>query len=173
MAAFKVRNLWTAFITAFFALLASVGLTTAATATAQPADRTPDEPVKARPQAVRGTVPAQRRRPSTRWVPSPRERSLPPTIKQRIGAEAHGASPAGRQLPVIEADAMDSFEPAEAAPAAAPATAPAAAAGSAAASAPAAPIAPAAQPARRVTAGPTASARRTASAARASYTIAA
>ncbi|MFD4140822.1 DUF6344 domain-containing protein [Streptomyces sp. NPDC058572] len=169
MAAFKVRNLWTAFITAFFALLASVGFTTAATAAAQPADRTPDEPVKARPQAVRGTVPAQRRRPSTRWVPSPRERSLPPTIKQRIGAEAHGASPAGRQLPVIEADAMDSFEPAEAAPA----TAPAAAAGSAVASAPAAPIAPAAQPARRVTAGPTASARRTASAARASYTIAA
>lgn len=172
MAAFKVRNLWTAFITAFFALLASVGLTTAATAaiaTAQPADRTPDEPVKVRPQAVRGTVPAQRRRPSTRWVPSPRERSLPPTIKQRIGAEAHGASPAGRQLPVIEADAMESFEPAEAAPA----TAPAAAAGSAAASAPAAPTAPAAQPARRVAAGPSASARRTASAARASYTIAA
>ncbi|MEU0392515.1 DUF6344 domain-containing protein [Streptomyces sp. NPDC006208] len=170
MAAFKVRNLWTAFITAFFALLASVGLTTAATAataTAQPADRTPDEPVKARPQAVRGTVPAQRRRPSTRWVPSPRERSLPPTIKQRIGAEAHGASPASRQLPVIEADAMDSFEPAEAAPAAAPATAPAAA------SAPAAPTAPAAQPARRVAAGSTASAGRTASAARASYTIAA
>ena len=29
MAAFKVRNLWTAFITALFALLASVGLTTA------------------------------------------------------------------------------------------------------------------------------------------------
>ncbi|MGW3622731.1 DUF6344 domain-containing protein [Streptomyces sp. NPDC000880] len=103
MAAFKVKNLWTAFITALFALLASVGLTTAANAAQQPAVRTPgglDLPKQARPQGVPAMVPA----PSTRWSPIARDRSLPPTIKQRIRAEAHGSSPATRHRPVIDAD---------------------------------------------------------------------
>jgi uncharacterized protein DUF6344 len=101
MAAFKVRNLWTAFITALFALLASVGLTTAANAAQQPAVRTPgrlDLPKQARPQAGRATV-----APTTRWSPIARGRSLPPTIKQRIRAEAHGSSPATRHRPVVDA----------------------------------------------------------------------
>lgn len=102
MAAFKVKNLWTAFITALCALLASVGLTTAATAAQQPAVQTQDEPSQARGQAVRALVPAQSTRPSTRWTPTARERSLPPTIKQRIRAEAHGSSPATRHLPAAD-----------------------------------------------------------------------
>ncbi|GGT38657.1 hypothetical protein GCM10010271_48280 [Streptomyces kurssanovii] len=100
MATFKVRNLWNAFITAFFALLASVGLTTAATAaTAQPAAQSPEEPAgAARPKALRATVPAQTRRQVTWPAPRVRDRSLPPTMKQRISAEAHGSSPAVRHL---------------------------------------------------------------------------
>ncbi|MFI2370236.1 DUF6344 domain-containing protein [Streptomyces sp. NPDC018833] len=113
MAAFKVRNLWNAFVTAFFALLASVGLTTAtaAAATSQPAVQTPDEPLKARSQVSGAVLPAQSRRAApTRWLSTARGRSLPPTMKQRIGAEAHGASPATRQLSAVEADAADMTE---------------------------------------------------------------
>ncbi|MET7616289.1 DUF6344 domain-containing protein [Streptomyces sp. NPDC005408] len=115
MAAIKVRNLWTAFITAFFALLASVGLTTASTAARRPAVRTPealDLPKQARRHIVRPTVPA----PSTGWSPTARDRSLPPTIKQRIRAEAHGSSPASRHLPAIDADSADlaDFDPSSA-----------------------------------------------------------
>lgn len=102
----KVRNLWTAFITAFFALLASVGLTTATTAARRPAVGTPEAPVlpqQVRRQAVRPTVPA----PSTRWSPVARDRSLPPTIKQRIRAEAHGSSPSTRHLPATDVDTAD------------------------------------------------------------------
>lgn len=135
MAAFKVRNLWTAFVTAFFALLASVGLTTAAAAASQPAVRTPDEPVKARPQVSGAVLPAQSRRAATtRWLPTARDRSLPPTMKQRIGAEAHGASPATRHLPALEADAADMAE--ADAPAAVPAVSSAVAAAPAAAAHP-------------------------------------
>ncbi|MDQ1009650.1 hypothetical protein QFZ82_004135 [Streptomyces sp. V4I23] len=129
MAAFKVRNLWTAFVTAFFALLASVGLTTAAAAASQPAARTPDEPVKARPQVSGAVLPAQSTRAATtRWLPPARDRSLPPTMKQRIGAEAHGASPATRHLPALEADAADMAEADAPAVSSAVAAAPAAAA---------------------------------------------
>ncbi|MEJ8636130.1 DUF6344 domain-containing protein [Streptomyces sp. NPDC006475] len=103
MAANKVRNLWTAFFSALVALLASVGLTTVASAAQQSAVQTPeraDLPRQTRTEAVRGTVPAQ----STRWSPTMRDRSLPPTIKQRISAEAHGSSPATRHLPSAESD---------------------------------------------------------------------
>lgn len=123
MAAFKinnlwVRNLWTAFLTALSALLASVGLTTTtATATmaaAAPAPQTTGRrPVlpsqvartqaRKRKEAVRVSVTA----PGRRWSPAARDRSLPPTIKQRIRAEAHGSSPATRHLPAISADGAD------------------------------------------------------------------
>ncbi|MEV0962994.1 DUF6344 domain-containing protein [Streptomyces sp. NPDC049910] len=33
---------------------------------------------------------------------TPRDRALPPTIKQRIRAEAHGASPAVRKVPTLD-----------------------------------------------------------------------
>lgn len=105
MTAFKVRNLWTAFVTAFFALLASVGLTTASAAPARPAVATPDEPAAPRTEAVRtAAVPAQSRRTRTPLLRAARDRSLPPTMKQRISAEAHGASPATRHLPTAETE---------------------------------------------------------------------
>jgi hypothetical protein len=112
MAAMKVRNLWTAFVTAFLALLASVGLTTATTTARRPAVGTPEAPVlpqQVRRQAVRPTVPAPSTRwsPATRWSPVARDRSLPPTIKQRIRAEAHGSSPSTRHLPSTDADSAD------------------------------------------------------------------
>ncbi|MGI5401584.1 DUF6344 domain-containing protein [Streptomyces sp. CA-135486] len=112
MAALKVRNLWTAFLSALFALLASVGLTTAATAAQQPAAQTPDRPglptvpKQRRRQAVRATASS----PHTRGNPIARDRSLPPTIKQRIRAEAHGSSPAGRHLHAPDTDSADGLD---------------------------------------------------------------
>ncbi|MEW1550102.1 DUF6344 domain-containing protein [Streptomyces tsukubensis] len=43
-----------------------------------------------------------------RWHAGPREKSLPPTIKQRIGAEAHGSSPSVRRIPLFDTDAPES-----------------------------------------------------------------
>ncbi|MFF9849277.1 DUF6344 domain-containing protein [Streptomyces litmocidini] len=100
MATAKVKQFWTAFISVLFALLASVGLANTAAAAGQPAVQQPEEPAApaAAPAAtaverVLAPVPAQRAR---RW-PSAGDRSLPPTIKQRIAAEAHGSSPSARQ----------------------------------------------------------------------------
>jgi hypothetical protein len=143
MATFKVRNLWNAFITAFFALLASVGLTTAAKV--QPAAQSPEEPAgAARPKALRATVPAQTRRQVTWPAPTVRDRSLPPTMKQRISAEAHGSSPAVRHLSGLDTSGTNPVAPYAGAfgPAASPgvpsAAAPVPAAPSPVASAPAA-----------------------------------
>ncbi|MFF8380352.1 DUF6344 domain-containing protein [Streptomyces sp. NPDC015661] len=100
MATAKVKQFWTAFISVLFALLASVGLANTAAAAGQPAVQQPEEP--APPAAVRAatageralaSVPAQR----THQWPVVGDRSLPPTIKQRIAAEAHGSSPSARQ----------------------------------------------------------------------------
>ncbi|MFB6837824.1 DUF6344 domain-containing protein [Streptomyces sp. NPDC056361] len=101
MATAKVKQFWTAFISVLFALLASVGLAGTAAAAQQPAVQQPEEPAgpaAALAPATTGeralaSVPAQR---THRW-PLAGDRSLPPTIKQRIAAEAHGSSPAARQ----------------------------------------------------------------------------
>ncbi|MBP0461508.1 DUF6344 domain-containing protein [Streptomyces montanisoli] len=123
MAVVKVRNLWTAFITAFFAVLATLGLTTPAAAAraavAQPADQPADRGAETAVPAPAAPVPAPRvdsggtvgapaagsRRRTSAPAPAalepraPRDRSLPPTIKQRITAEAHGSSPSVRRIP--------------------------------------------------------------------------
>lgn len=102
MATAKVKQFWTAFISVLFALLASVGLANAAAAARQPAVQQPEDPAGAAPaaeptreRATRPSVPAPR---THRWAPAAL-RSLPPTIKQRIRAEAHGASPSVRRVP--------------------------------------------------------------------------
>lgn len=92
MSTFQPKNLWTAFITAFFALLASLGLATA-TASATNAAATPSATTQEHTDATAATPIA----PSVRWT-LPRDRALPPTMKQRIRAEAHGSSPATRHL---------------------------------------------------------------------------
>ncbi|THA71910.1 hypothetical protein E6P78_04905 [Streptomyces sp. A0958] len=93
MSTFKAKSIWTAFITAFFALLASLGL---AGSTAAATEATVTEPAATPHEhtaAARATAPV----PSVRWT-LPRDRALPPTMKQRIRAEAHGSSPATRHL---------------------------------------------------------------------------
>ncbi|MFG3492612.1 DUF6344 domain-containing protein [Streptomyces sp. NPDC047972] len=101
MATAKVKQFWTAFISVLFALLASVGLASTAAAAQQPAVQQPEEPVgpaapvssaAAEKRAAPASVPAQR----AHRLPLVGDRSLPPTIKQRIAAEAHGSSPATR-----------------------------------------------------------------------------
>ncbi|MFC8506422.1 DUF6344 domain-containing protein [Streptomyces sp. NPDC057411] len=109
MATAKVKQFWTAFISVLFALLASLGLASPATAAQQPALQQGEEPAVAggtQAVAVRPavSVPAQR---SHQWRTA-QGRALPPTIKQRIGAEAHGSSPAVRHL---RADAPADADP--------------------------------------------------------------
>ncbi|MGW8352697.1 DUF6344 domain-containing protein [Streptomyces wedmorensis] len=101
MATAKVKQFWTAFISLLFALLASVGLAGTAAAAQQPAVRQPEEPaglaaasaLVTTAERTLASVPAQR----THLWPLAGDRSLPPTIKQRIAAEAHGSSPSARQ----------------------------------------------------------------------------
>ncbi|CAH9416857.1 hypothetical protein SGL43_03892 [Streptomyces globisporus] len=95
MSTFQPKNLWTAFITAVFALLASLGLATAtaSTANATNAAAQPSTTTHEHTGATAATPIA----PSVRWT-LPRDRALPPTMKQRIRAEAHGSSPATRHL---------------------------------------------------------------------------
>ncbi|MFJ2646083.1 DUF6344 domain-containing protein [Streptomyces sp. NPDC087420] len=105
MAAIKVKKLWAVFITAFFAVLASLGLTSPATAAgsavaAQPAEQPAPAPAPAVAVEPRGLAePAPTR--AVLPVAPPRGRALPPTIKQRITAEAHGSSPSVRHLPAV------------------------------------------------------------------------
>jgi len=95
MSTFKPKSIWTAFITAFFALLASLGLATA-TASATNATNAAAQP-SATTHEHTGATAATPLAPSVRWT-LPRDRALPPTMKQRIRAEAHGSSPATRHL---------------------------------------------------------------------------
>ena len=95
MSTFRVKSIWTAFLTAFFALLASLGLATAQAAATEPT---------VTHQEHTGAAPATATTPSVRWT-LPRDRALPPTMKQRIRAEAHGSSPATRQLSADTTDA--------------------------------------------------------------------
>ncbi|GGJ81596.1 hypothetical protein GCM10011583_11310 [Streptomyces camponoticapitis] len=123
MAAFKVKNLWTAFLTAFFAVLTTLGLTAPAAAADAAVQQPADQPAKGGQPPVtaeergggsergggvdrgegveRGggrTAPAvQRALPDSA---RPADTSRPPTIEQRIRAEAHGSSPSVRRVPV-------------------------------------------------------------------------
>ncbi|MFD7610024.1 DUF6344 domain-containing protein [Streptomyces sp. NPDC059828] len=113
MAAVKVTSLWTALISLLAALFASLGLTGSASASR----KRPALPVRVEtgervtPRKTRQTRQTRRTQqtyepqtPGAGRVPrqgatpqrAPRDRSLPPTIKQRIGAEAHGTSPSVR-----------------------------------------------------------------------------
>ncbi|MGW1408066.1 DUF6344 domain-containing protein [Streptomyces sp. NPDC002403] len=99
MSTFKPKNIWTAFVTAFFALLAALGLmSTPAAATEQSAT----EPTTTTQEHM-GATAATATTPSVRWT-LPRDRALPPTMKQRIRAEAHGSSPATRHVSVDTTD---------------------------------------------------------------------
>ncbi|MFG2027156.1 DUF6344 domain-containing protein [Streptomyces sp. NPDC048825] len=93
MARNKVMKLWTAVITAFIALCTALGLvTTADAATAV-----------SHTEAARKTSPAVTAPTMSRWTWS-FSRTLPPTMKQRIHAEAHGSSPSCRHRPPTDVD---------------------------------------------------------------------
>ncbi|WP_327368581.1 DUF6344 domain-containing protein [Streptomyces sp. NBC_01217] len=110
MSTFKPKSIWTAFVTAFFALLAALGLMStpaAATESSAPEATTTNH-------EHTGATAATATTPSVRWT-LPRDRALPPTMKQRIRAEAHGSSPAARHLSVDTTDAVESRNTARAA----------------------------------------------------------
>ncbi|MPY64782.1 DUF6344 domain-containing protein, partial [Streptomyces spongiae] len=85
MARFQVRTLWTAVVTAFLALCSALGLITTTATAAVP------QTVPACKSAPDAKAPAQ-----TPWAPRTYAGALPPTMEQRIRAEAHGASPSCR-----------------------------------------------------------------------------
>ncbi|WP_432180372.1 DUF6344 domain-containing protein [Streptomyces sp. NBC_00063] len=99
MAANKVIKLWTVLITAFFAVLTAMGLTSPAAAAT---------PV----QQSEGTRNATVSTPAATAVRAPWafKRSLPPTMKQRIRAEAHGSSPSCRHRPPADTESGNEFE---------------------------------------------------------------
>ncbi|MCT9110656.1 DUF6344 domain-containing protein [Streptomyces mirabilis] len=91
----KVMKLWSAIVTVFVALCTALGfITTTAAAAVPQAEAT-------RNSTVSATVPT-----ISPWV-GPHSRALPPTMKQRIRAEAHGSSPSCRHRPPTEATEAD------------------------------------------------------------------
>ncbi|MFJ6696556.1 DUF6344 domain-containing protein [Streptomyces sp. NPDC091272] len=102
-----MKTMWTALIGAIVALLATLGLTApaAATAPAATADNSSDAQQSSAPATARhnGRVEQPATAPlSARWSAQVPTRSVPPTMKQRIRAEAHGGSPSVRQVPSLD-----------------------------------------------------------------------
>ncbi|MEV0638128.1 DUF6344 domain-containing protein [Streptomyces sp. NPDC050619] len=91
MAQNKVMKLWTAIVTAFLALCTALGLITTTAAAAVPQTET------TRNSTTEATAPAM--------SPWSYARALPPTMKQRIRAEAHGKTPSCRHRPLSDAAA--------------------------------------------------------------------
>ncbi|WP_206300005.1 DUF6344 domain-containing protein [Streptomyces mangrovisoli] len=98
MAQNKVMKLWTTVVTAFLALFSALGLitTTAGTAVAQTGT--------VRNSSAASIVPET----ATPHWPRCHPRSLPPTMKQRIHAEAHGSSPSCRHHS-LDGDRLNRF----------------------------------------------------------------
>ncbi|MET9359933.1 DUF6344 domain-containing protein [Streptomyces sp. NPDC006632] len=90
MATSKLTTWWTALIGALVALLASLGLAGQATAAAAPSASVPQHDV-----TYNRSEPATSVAPAVQWA-LPAASALPPTMKQRIRAEAHGSSPSSR-----------------------------------------------------------------------------
>ena len=92
----KVMKLWTAVITALLALCTTLGLITTTAAAAVPQAEAPRNST-----AAQTTVSAM-----SHWAWS-HSKALPPTMKQRIRAEAHGSSPSCRHRAPADTDAAD------------------------------------------------------------------
>ncbi|MFG2882974.1 DUF6344 domain-containing protein [Streptomyces sp. NPDC048297] len=102
----KVMKLWTAIVTAFLALFTALGLVTATTATTAAAAPQTEKPVPAAAHRTAPVIPAM-----NHWLWS-QARALPPTMKQRIRAEAHGRTPGcrHRHLDDTEAETQDAHQ---------------------------------------------------------------
>jgi hypothetical protein len=111
-----MKTMWTALLSAIVALLAMLGLAAPASATAVPADTANGGPADA-PQQSPAQAPASPTflerllaksgsaaevPAAARWSADGVMRSVPPTMKQRIRAEAHGGSPSVRQIPALD-----------------------------------------------------------------------
>ncbi|WP_185923770.1 DUF6344 domain-containing protein [Streptomyces sp. WAC05374] len=117
-------HFWTAFFSLLSAILTALGLkrtpsaavpvyaadAAAATTAASATTAAPASTVEAAP--ARGAVPEPSRFVPA-WVPGFHVRSLPPTIKQRIRAEAHGTSPSVRHLPTQAGRSPRTAQPAQ------------------------------------------------------------
>ncbi|CAM5736384.1 hypothetical protein SALBM311S_08044 [Streptomyces alboniger] len=96
MAQNKVMNLWTAFVTVLLALCTALGLITTTAAAAVP---------QTEPTRNSTTEPATPPAMSPGYSPWSYAKDLPPTMKQRIRAEAHGKTPSCRHRPLTDIDA--------------------------------------------------------------------
>ncbi|HET9382104.1 MAG TPA: DUF6344 domain-containing protein [Streptomyces sp.] len=96
MARTKVMKLWTAVVTAFLALFATLGLATTNASAAVQQTETARNSDSERDTGRNVPRPAARTVSSWSWT---RTAALPPTMKQRIRAEAHGKSPRCRHRP--------------------------------------------------------------------------
>ncbi|MFJ1582144.1 DUF6344 domain-containing protein [Streptomyces sp. NPDC088197] len=100
----NVTAFWSAFVGVLLKLVAGLGFATPArTARVHTAaDHTAAVPAAAVAAANgTGATPTPTRTPSCAALlpaPRPSSRSLPPTMKQRIRAEAHGSSPSARSI---------------------------------------------------------------------------
>ncbi|GHD18394.1 hypothetical protein GCM10010313_48390 [Streptomyces violarus] len=94
MARNKVMKLWTAIVTAFLALCTTLGFATRNTAPAV---------LQNEPERNSERIPHQRTASAT--SPASQAKALPPTMKQRIRAEAHGKTPRCRHRPLTDATA--------------------------------------------------------------------
>ncbi|WP_077798191.1 DUF6344 domain-containing protein [Streptomyces sp. JHA26] len=107
MARNKVMKLWTAIVTAFLALCTALGFATTTASAAVPHTEThrntESAPDPAQPAAA------------APWSWS-RAGALPPTMKQRIHAEAHGKAPSCRHRPLADAASAPTTLPATGAP---------------------------------------------------------
>jgi hypothetical protein len=88
----KVTKLWSAIVTAFLALCTALGLVTTTAAAAVPQTAAPRNSGAHPPAPV--TSPWSR----------VHARTLPPTMKQRIHAEAHGKTPTCRHRPLTDVE---------------------------------------------------------------------
>ena len=111
MAENRLMKLWTAVVTAFLALCTALGFVavTAPAATAQTGPTHSGSDNAGRESADSAHTRTVR---TTAWPAAspwdrPHSRSLPPTMKQRIRAEAHGKSPSCRHRPLSEQEAAE------------------------------------------------------------------
>lgn len=118
MARNQVKQLWTVIVTAFLALCTALGLITTTAAAAVPQTEPARNSGTGEVESPQVTIPAQSPWSRSPWSGS-HARALPPTMKQRIHAEAHGKSPSCRHRPLPEAEAAAEAVPAadDAAPA--------------------------------------------------------
>lgn len=108
MARNQVMKLWTAIVTAFLALFAALGLATTTASAAVPQSETARNSDSGSDTGRSTPQSAARTASPWSWTHAG---ALPPTMKQRIHAEAHGKSPSCRHRPDASAAAPSSCTP--------------------------------------------------------------